>query len=221
VGPDAVTPGGHRGESRVAASVAAGVVVIAHLLLPADLTVLPAWVLSAGSAVLLVLLLASAPRRHPQVANWTRIGSLVLLGALAVMLATSLGLLVDAIVNDPLADAREVISSALNLWVTSVAVFGLALWELDAGGPEQRHDRYDAPGDLLFSQQARPGVGPDRWQPAFVDYLYVSLTNSMTFGPTDTVPLTARAKMLMGFQAAVSLVIVALVAAWAVGDIAG
>lgn len=221
MGGGAPTPGGRRGESRVAASVAAGVVVVAHLLLPGDLTVLPAWVLSAGSAVLLVLLLVTAPRRHPQVANWTRIGSLVLLAALAVMLATSLGLLVHAIVNDPLTDAREVIWSALNLWITSVAVFGLALWELDAGGPERRHDRYDAPGDLLFSQQARPGVGPDSWQPAFVDYLYVSLTNSMTFGPTDTVPLTTRAKVLMGFQAAVSLVIVALVAAWAVGDIAG
>ncbi len=34
--------------------------------------------------------------------------------------------------------------------------------------------------------------------PMFVDYLYVSITNSIAFSPTDTLPLTTRAKLLMG-----------------------
>jgi hypothetical protein len=34
-----------------------------------------------------------------------------------------------------------------------------------------------------------------------VDYLYLSTTNSSAFSPTDTIPLTSRAKILMAAQA--------------------
>jgi hypothetical protein len=43
------------------------------------------------------------------------------------------------------------------------------------------------------------------WVPIFVDYLYLSLTNSSAFSPTDTMPLTSRAKALMGLQATAAL----------------
>ena len=33
--------------------------------------------------------------------------------------------------------------------------------------------------------------------PTFIDYLYVSTTNSSAFSPTDTMPLSSRAKVLM------------------------
>jgi len=39
----------------------------------------------------------------------------------------------------------------------------------------------------------------------------------MTFGPADTKPLSRRAKMLMLLQSMISLIVVALVAARAVG----
>ncbi|MEO5627924.1 MAG: ion channel, partial [Candidatus Saccharimonadales bacterium] len=54
------------------------------------------------------------------------------------------------------------------------------------------------------------------WQPTFFDYLYVSITNATTFGPTDASPLTYRAKLLMSAQAFTSLATIALVAARAV-----
>jgi hypothetical protein len=49
-----------------------------------------------------------------------------------------------------------------------------------------------------------------------IDYLYVSLTNSAAFSPTDTMPLTPTAKLLMGGQALVSMLILALIVARAV-----
>ena len=55
------------------------------------------------------------------------------------------------------------------------------------------------------------------WIPNFVDYLYVSLTNSSAFSPTDTMPLTARAKMLMGLEATAALLTSLLVVARAIG----
>ena len=61
-----------------------------------------------------------------------------------------------------------------------------------------------------------PAVAPPGWMPTFVDYVYLSFTNATAFSPTDTLPLTPRVKLLMGGQALVSLLTVALVAARAV-----
>ncbi len=55
-----------------------------------------------------------------------------------------------------------------------------------------------------------------RWNPQVWDYLYVSLTNSIAFSPTDTMPLSLRAKGLMGLESFVSAVTILLVAARAV-----
>ena len=49
--------------------------------------------------------------------------------------------------------------------------------------------------------------------PRVWDYLYVSVTNSSAFSPTDEMPLTVHAKLLMGTQSVISLVLVVLVIA--------
>jgi hypothetical protein len=56
-----------------------------------------------------------------------------------------------------------------------------------------------------------------RWRPRFIDYLFVAFTQSSTFGPTDA-PLLARwAKVLTMIQIFISLSIVVLLIARAVG----
>jgi hypothetical protein len=59
-------------------------------------------------------------------------------------------------------------------------------------------------------------VAPPDWFPRFLDYLYVAFTNATAFSPTDTLPLTRWAKVLMAIQSMASLLTVALVAARAV-----
>jgi hypothetical protein len=61
---------------------------------------------------------------------------------------------------------------------------------------------------MLNPELAEPG-----WHPRFVDYLYLSFTNAADFGPSDTLPLTRWAKLLMLLQSWVSIVTVVLVAA--------
>jgi uncharacterized membrane protein len=61
-----------------------------------------------------------------------------------------------------------------------------------------------------------PQAAPPDWEPAFLDYLYLSFTNSTAFSPTDVMPLSRWAKMLMMLQSSVSLVTVVLVVARAV-----
>lgn len=54
------------------------------------------------------------------------------------------------------------------------------------------------------------------WQPQFGDYLYLSLTNAVAFSPTDTMPLTRSAKIVMGVQSIAALATIGMVIARAV-----
>jgi hypothetical protein len=54
------------------------------------------------------------------------------------------------------------------------------------------------------------------WYPELIDYIYVSFTNSIAFSPTDAMPLTRRAKLLMLSESAISAITILLVAARAV-----
>ena len=49
------------------------------------------------------------------------------------------------------------------------------------------------------------------WQPRFPDHLYVAFTNVVAFSPTDTLPLTHRAKGLMAIQSMISLAVLVVV----------
>ena len=62
----------------------------------------------------------------------------------------------------------------------------------------------------------RPGWSPQVW-----DYLYVSLTNSIAFSPTDAMPLSLRAKAAVALESVVSAGTVLLVAARAVNVLGG
>ena len=59
---------------------------------------------------------------------------------------------------------------------------------------------------------------PD-WVPTLVDYVYVSLTNSSAFSPTDTMPLSSRVKILMSIQSVSALVLSLLVVSRAVSQL--
>jgi len=45
----------------------------------------------------------------------------------------------------------------------------------------------------------------EHWSPGFIDYFYLAFTNATAFSPTDTLPLTPWAKILMLMQSATSL----------------
>jgi hypothetical protein len=116
----------------------------------------------------------------------------------------------------------------MQVWVTNVIGFALLYWELDRGGPvaRRRKRREDIPAaDWRFSQDenhdavsevSRGSSKTSGWVPIFVDYLYVSVTNSSAFSPTDTMPLTSRAKVLMAVQASAALLTSLLLVARAV-----
>jgi uncharacterized membrane protein len=173
-----------------------------------------AWLVVAAPAALLALDLVLAWRGRAVVRS--RGAAVVLLGVLVLGNAVALGILVAGLVTTSTEDLTggELLLSAFAIWSADVIVFGLLFWEVEAGGPFARlRTATRTATDFRFPQDDDPG-GP--WRPQAWDYLYVSLTNSIAFSPTDTMPLSLRAKALMGAESAISAATVLLVAARAV-----
>jgi uncharacterized membrane protein len=202
-------------EPRWPATLAAAVALALYLTLPDRLTIGPTWLIPAAEGALLFPLTISRPyRSHDESA-----GRVISLGLVAVINAAnvvSLGLLVHSLVAGVKAEGEHLIVSAIQIWLTNVLVFALWYWELDRGGPGRRAHPHHREPDFLFPQMTTPHAAPRGWRPAFVDYLYVAFTNATAFSPTDTMPLTPTAKMLMLVESLASFVTVAVVAARAV-----
>jgi hypothetical protein len=112
---------------------------------------------------------------------------------------------------------RQLLFGGGAVWLTNAVAFGLAFWELDCGGPVARA-LATARGkpDFQFPQDENPELAREGWAPRLWDYFYVSLTNSIAFSPTDSMPLTRPAKALMAAGSGLSAITVLLVAARAV-----
>jgi hypothetical protein len=64
--------------------------------------------------------------------------------------------------------------------------------------------------DFVLPQMTDDSLAGPGWRPRFIDYLYVGFTNANAFSPTDTLPLTGRAKLAMQTQALISFTIITL-----------
>jgi uncharacterized membrane protein len=217
-----------RGEARLPGVVAVLVAAALYLLLPQQLLIAPRYVLPGLEVLLLIPLVAINPRRLTKQTRGSRILSLVLVFLIAASNLVALGLLVRDLVTAEAHNGTSLLVAALQVWLTNVIVFGLAYWELDRGGPVSRTQvpRPRLPlADFRFSQDENHDAVQEvadgasitsDWVPTLVDYLYVSVTNSTAFSPTDTMPLSTRAKLLMSVESVAALITSLLVVARAV-----
>jgi hypothetical protein len=149
----------------------------------------------------------------------SREAAFLLLGLLVLGNFAALAILVGGLVSTSTRDlgGGELLLTAFAIWATDVIVFGLLFWELDAGGPAARIQAADrATPDFQFPQDENPQLATTGWAPRAWDYAYLSLTNAIAFSPTDTLPLSGRAKATMGLESVISAVTILLVAARAV-----
>jgi len=187
-----------------------------QLTLPERLTVGPSWLLPALEGALLVGLSMATPRELEREHPRRRAAALGLTALVSAANVFSLAALTHFLLHHKVSNGRELIVSGMLIWLTNFLIFALWYWELDRGGPGRRAAGHDAAPDFLFPQMTDDRIEPPGWRPRFIDYLYVSLTNATAFSPTDTMPLTAMAKSVMGAQALVSLVTIGLIVARAV-----
>jgi uncharacterized membrane protein len=207
------------GESRWPALVAVVAAMALQLVLPQDVlqglgnrALIPS--LEGG---LLVVLLIANPGRISEEESRLRIVGVTLIAVITIVNVVSLLELIHALLypSGSHTGGRSLVYASVPIWLTNVTVFGLWYWELDRGGPAARQQTAHRRPDFLFPQMSTPGSAPG-WTPDFLDYLYTSFTNATAFSPTDTMPLTSWAKLLMMLQSLASLVTVAVVISRAV-----
>ncbi len=206
-----------RGEHRWPALLAVAVAIVLQVGLPDQMTPAPRWLLPGLEALLLVVLLVTNPLRMGRGSRRLRALSIGLAALVGLATAVSVVGLVVGLVGGRFGDgAAALLATGAAIWVTNVIAFALLFWEFDRGGPADRAAGVAEHPDFLFAQMQVPDMADPDWEPAFVDYLYLSFTNSTAFSPTDTLPLSHWAKSGMLVQAMVSLVTVTLVVARAV-----
>ena len=212
----------HPGEPRLPAAVAVVLAISLYTLLPSRLLVGPRFVVPVLEAMLFIPLVVANPRRMTRQNTLLRRTSIGLVLVIAAANAGALVLLVLRLVNAGANEGKQLLLAAGEVWLTNVLVFALAFWELDRGGPVTR-TRTPRPGlptaDFRFPQDedhdaisevARRSAAKSGWAPGFIDYLYVSTTNSSAFSPTDTMPLSPRAKLLMACESVSALLLLVL-----------
>jgi uncharacterized membrane protein len=206
------------GETRWAVTVAIAVAIILQPGSGRLALVHPTWLLPTLEALLGVGLIIANPHRINRQSMALRYASLTLIALISLGNAWSAGRLIWEIVHttSSTSHATNLLITGGAIWVTNVIVFALWYWEFDRGGPVARALAMKPYPDFQFPQMTAPELAPPSWEPMFADYFYLSFTNATAFSPTDVMPLSRWAKMLMLVQSAVSLLLAALVIARAV-----
>src|SRR5664280_2263729 len=176
-------------ENRLPVAVAILAAVALQLRLPDRYGLHPRWLLPALEVLLLLVLSVINPVRLNRSTRLGRIGSIVLVAAITLDNAISAaGLDASILTGHTGADAVGLLGAGAAIYGTNVIAFGIWYWELARGGPFTRATGSRPHPDFLFPQMSDPHLAPPDWEPLFLDYLYVSLTNVFAFSPTDTLP---------------------------------
>jgi uncharacterized membrane protein len=190
--------------------------------LPPKLTFGPVWIAPVLVGGLLVPVLLFHGRISPRVHNAVTVTLIAILNFFTI---ASVLLLINELVNPNAprhgsVTAADLLRFGALIWSTNVIVYALWFWQIDDGGVEIREGIVrisDSQVDFLFPQltllQSHAQCVPKNWQPHFLDYLYLSFTNALAFSPTDVLPLTRIAKVLMLIESLISFTTVALILA--------
>jgi hypothetical protein len=120
-------------------------------------------------------------------------------------------LILELVEGSPaVSEAGPLLIYSAKVWLANNVAFALLYWNMDRGGPAERVHHTTRYPDFVFPQMTDDSLAGPGWQPRFIDYLYVGFTNANAFSPTDTLPLTGRAKLAMQTQALISFTIITL-----------
>jgi len=198
-----------------AAILALVVIGVLYALLPFRISIGPSWLLLPFEGVLLLpVVIALLIRRRVSPATFS-VGSRILLGIVTFAFAVGIA---NLMFNLPRQQKGFVlIYSGLLLYAFNILMFALWYWAIDGGGPEQRRKSDREATDFLFPQQI--GGLDENWAPQFFDYLYLAFTAATAFSPTDTMPLSHRAKFLVMIESVFALILIGFVVSRAINII--
>ena len=206
-------------EARWPGALAVLAVVCLLAVLPGRISLFPVWVpYVLGVAVLTPMVGAELTAGK---GRWEAIERITTMLFFVIVVGGAIALLfnlVQAIVNRANEiTGLELFASSIGVWITNVLAFTLLYWQLDRGGPGAREKKERMKPDWLFPQTGASEDAPPDWQPTFVDYLFLGFSTATAFSPTDALPLTSRAKILMMLESSISLITLMVVASRAIG----
>jgi hypothetical protein len=155
----------------------------------------------------------SRPRHQLEEIGKRRMFSLLLFALISLANGGALVALIGSLLMGHEDNGAALIYKGITIWTANMISFGLWYWVFDRGGPVRRREPNPRPPDFQFPQMENPELAEPDWHPRLFDYIYVSFTNSIAFSPTDAMPLTRPAKLLMLVQSSASALTVVLVAA--------
>jgi hypothetical protein len=192
--------------------------ILMVVLLPERVVLFPAWFpYVIGIALILPMV---AVGLSAEKARWLRVERTIMLlfiVAMGVGTLANLASLIRAMVRrSGEVGGLQLLASSIVVWVSNVLIFSLLYWRIDRGGPEARANNAGTRPDWLFPQAGAPEDAPPDWRPTFVDYLFLGFSTATAFSPTDALPMTSRAKMLMMLESTMSLGTIVVVASRAI-----
>jgi uncharacterized membrane protein len=191
------------------------VAIVIQLLLPNSLDLFSKWVLPVIETVMLVMLFVISPEKLTGPHSLRHRMSITVAALASIANGIALVELSTQLLRHDVDNGHQLIIAGVAVWLSNVLIFSLWYWNMDAGGPGRRAEGSSDEMDFLFPQTGVPEARPG-WRPFYPDYLYVALTNATAFSPTDAMPLSITAKMVMSLQSLISLVTMGLVIARAV-----
>jgi hypothetical protein len=141
-------------------------------------------------------------------------------GVFTLGLVVNMLVLLDVLSGFSPKAVRSLLVDVILMAVSNILIFSIWYWIIDPPGIGEDQREQD-PWDFLFPQRSNIIPHYETWQPRYTDYLYLAFTTSFAFSPTDTLPLTRRAKLLMLLQSAISIVTLTGIAGAAINILAG
>jgi hypothetical protein len=210
-----------RDESRWPPALVILAVILLLATLPGHVHVLPVWV--SCLAAFAVIVPMAAVRLTGGNTLWLGIERMMIILLATAYVANTIAELADMIgvitLHPSGNNAFSLLSSSVAIWVANVLTFSLLYWQIDQGGPYARASASKVKPDWVFPQPAKPEDLPPDWRPLFLDYLYLGYNTATAFSPTDAMPLTRRAKMLMMTESTISLLTMVIIVSRAINMI--
>lgn len=182
--------------------------------IPERIRMLPTWALISVAMIqilpmIAVILLPGKPIWQ----KVERVITLVFCLGTTIINSVNLANIVDEVLHGSNSvSGFQLLSSGLGVWLNNVLTFSLLYWLIDRGGPTMRRNQINSPVDWLFPQEGAPHEDiPVDWKPDYIDYLFLGFCTATAFSPTDVLPLSHRAKMLMMLECLISLLTILVV----------
>jgi hypothetical protein len=173
------------------------------------------WLIFRGVLVVIIIGLWLMNRKRQVFKTIIIANALFTFGLLANMVA-----LVVVLFSFSTQAIKTLLGDVVLLAISNILIFSIWYWIIDPPGVEDTR-REDAPWEFLFPQRGQSLPFYQSWEPRYTDYIFLAFTTSFAFSPTDALPLTRRAKLLMLLQSTVSIITLTGIAGSAINILAG